>query len=102
MTEAMRVLTGAPSIKYPTSMNQALQWRILRNAQEKQYAITGAIIKKNKFGLFPRHAYSVLGAFDLKKSGRIVERLVHIRNPHGREKYRGPWHDGDSRWTSEF
>ena len=52
--------------------------------------------------MLPKHAYTLIGAHELKQGGRIVERLVHIRNPHGREKYRGPWSDSDRRWTSEF
>lgn len=37
------------------------------------------------------------------KSGNVVYRLVRIMNPHGSDgAYRGPWYDGDKRWTPEF
>ena len=30
------------------------------------------------------------------------ERLMKMRNPWGKEKYTGPYHDGDSVWTDEM
>ena len=59
-------------------------------------------MNKNKYNLPTSHAYSVLGVEELTQSGKIVEKLVHIRNPWGFESYTGPWSDNDSRWTAEF
>jgi len=45
-------------------------------------------------GLASGHAYSLLGAYELKdSSGRVVEQLIHMRNPWAREGWRGDWND---------
>ena len=50
-----------------------------------------------------RHAYTVLGAYPLKDtSGRVVHRLLHVRNPWNTDNFDGPWSDGDSKWTEAF
>jgi hypothetical protein len=59
-------------------------------------------MKNNKYNLPTAHAYSILDAEEITRGGKIVEKLIHIRNPHGFESYVGPWSDNDSRWTPEF
>jgi len=49
----------------------------------------------NKFGLYNRHAFTVLGGVELADGTRLVK----IRNPHGKENYKGPWGDTDPVWT---
>ena len=63
------------------------------SASSNKYAITGAILKANSYGLAPGHAYSVLGVYELKQNGVVVEKLVHIRNPWSIDQYKGPWSD---------
>ena len=36
------------------------------DSEKKDYAMTGAIMAKNKYGLMPRHAYTVIGAHQLR------------------------------------
>ena len=55
-----------------------------------------------KYGLYPYHAYTLLGVLDLQKNGASYKKLLKIRNPFGDERYNGPWHDGDKQWTDEF
>ena len=102
MAEPMRVMTGAPSVEYQTNMNVETQWNLLKVATKNNYSLTGAIMKQNKYNLPTAHAYSILDAREITRAGQIVEKLVHIRNPHGFESYVGPWSDNDNRWTAEF
>jgi hypothetical protein len=69
---------------------------------------------KSVEGLAKAHAYTVLGVItlttksnglfenDSNTDGKLVQKLIKMRNPWGTEKYTGPWHDYDSRWTPEF
>ena len=66
MAESMRAFTGAPSVQYQTNMNSNDMWNMLQQAQNINYAITGAIMKSNSLGLTPFHAYSILGVYELK------------------------------------
>jgi hypothetical protein len=47
-------------------MNSNDMWNMLQQAQNINYAITGAIMKSNSLGLTPFHAYSILGVYELK------------------------------------
>lgn len=62
-----------------------------------------AATQQAKLGLVPGHAYTVLGAYELKdESGKVVEQLVYMRNPWALEQYTGPWRDSDSKWTAHY
>ena len=78
-------------------------WKVISQADKKNYALTAATQQKI-FGLVPGHAYSLLGAYELKDpSGRVVQQLVHMRNPWASETtYNGPWNDSDRQWTDAF
>ena len=54
------------------------------------------------FGLPGSHAYTVMGAYPIKDAaGKVVARLMHVRNPWAMDYYSGPWNDGDTtRWTA--
>ena len=96
MSEAMRTMTGAPSIQYKIGRSSSKLWSTMLDAQKNDYAMTGAIMSNNRYGLMPRHAYTIIGVHQLRSG----QKLVHIRNPYGREKYRGPWSDGSREWNS--
>ncbi|XP_071979246.1 calpain-1 catalytic subunit-like [Engystomops pustulosus] len=50
-------------------------------------------------GLVQGHAYSVLGAQEVKLcSGEVT--LIRLRNPWGFTEYKGPWSDKSSEWMS--
>lgn len=51
--------------------------------------------KKNKVGLVMGHAYTVLKAQELSNGVKLIK----IRNPWGRETYKGPWEDKSELWT---
>lgn len=49
------------------------------------------------------HAYSVLGAYQLKDTnGNVVHTLFRVRNPWGYDVYTSQWADKGSAWTSAY
>lgn len=52
----------------------------------------------NKDGLSMLRAYTFLGTIKLSNG----EKLAHVRNPIGEEKYKGPWNDQDDRWNDKL
>jgi len=58
--------------------------------------------------LFGEHAYTVLGAFQLKNpDGSDGPKLIKIRNPHGttsKSRYNtlGPWRIDSDKWTDSY
>lgn len=63
--------------------------------------MTAACMKK-AYGLITGHAYTILGVVKLEEGGKTVAHLVKLRNPWGKEKYTGDWHDDDSKWTDDL
>lgn len=57
---------------------------------------TGCSVEGN--GLITGHLYSLLGAHQFANG----EKLVHVRNPWGVEKYNGQWADNSDKWTDEM
>ena len=51
--------------------------------------------EENDYGLVGSHAYTLLGAADLKEGNKTVHKLIKVRNPWGHEMYTGPWRDDD-------
>ena len=57
----------------------------------------------NYQGLATGHAYSLLGAYEIKDaSGNTVDYLVHMRNPWAKEGFIGKWSDGSPVWTEAY
>ena len=50
-------------------MNQNNMWNMLLEAGSLNYAVTGAIMSSNSIGLAAGHAYSILGVYEITKSG---------------------------------
>lgn len=102
MSEAARILTGAPSYRFASSKySPASLFSYLQQVDSKQYVLTAASLDSYN-GLAKGHAYSLLGTYELKSGGRTVAQLIHMRNPWAREGWRGDWSDSSSKWTSEF
>lgn len=59
-----------------------------------------ATCKVAKYGLNSPHVYTLVGMIELKRYGRVVRRLVKLRNSFIGEKYNGPWNNHDEQWTS--
>lgn len=100
MEEAMRVLTGAPSYKY-TNSEQTDQkiWDLAFSADGQKFLMTAASDHVS-YGLAAGHAYTLLGCYELKDpQGKVIQRLLHMRNPWATDKYNGPWNENDQKWT---
>lgn len=55
-----------------------------------------------KVGLVDAHAYTLIGAHEIKKDDR-VERLLKIRNPWGFKEWTGAYSDNDdANWTADL
>lgn len=100
--EALRELSGAPVEMYDSKKESTHDFFArIKEADERKYAMTAACIHAHE-GLVPSHAYTILGVLELKAGENVLHELVKMRNPWGKEMYKGPWHDLDARWTDEF
>ena len=52
--------------------------------------------------LYSGHAYTLLGTAAITKKDGSKVRLMKIRNPHGSERYTGPWCDTCEEWTDDY
>jgi hypothetical protein len=52
----------------------------------------------SRYNLVGAHAYTTIGVLTLSNGTKLVK----MRFPWGGEKFNGPWHDGDSKWTDQF
>ena len=82
-------------------------WTTISDADKNGYIIGGGTPNTssdetlNEVGLNQSHAYSIISTYELKDAvGKVVERLLLLRNPWGKEQYIGKWYDNDARWTS--
>lgn len=125
--EALHDLTGAPATTY---FNDELtfdeHWQYILEGEKKNFIMTagsndicgnGTDNKDPKTGLCGNHAYSLISAYELKRSSngeyRVLkpgeksssknERVVELRNPWGKGEWKGKWSDNDTKhWTSRL
>ncbi|XP_075178524.1 calpain-1 catalytic subunit-like isoform X3 [Anomaloglossus baeobatrachus] len=64
-----------------------------------QVSDAGDVGRVDEDGLVMGHAYSVLGAKEVKLSSGEVT-LIRLRNPWGFTEYNGPWSDKSQEWSS--
>lgn len=71
---------------------------MVMEGDDQKYAMTTGCCysSNNRFNLYSGHAYTLLGGSELRDGTR----LVAIRNPHGKEIYKGAWSDDDAKWTA--
>ena len=50
-------------------------------------------------GIVSGHAYTLMGAFEVKDKKGKTCRLVKMRNPWGQKEWTGAWGDSDPNWT---
>lgn len=105
--ETWRILNGAPTQFYTMqsiNYNSITAFNTIVNALKNGFMVGTDTSTNPPYGLVEGHAYSVVGAYNLRDSnGAIAHILLRIRNPWGQDRYNGPWSDGDtSRWTSSF
>jgi hypothetical protein len=107
-TEALATLTGYPceSITFEKSqsyphVNAKNIWPRFLNMWEKGFLMATLYSQRHltsevflKYGLIFNHEYSVLDVCELKNN-----RLVRLRDPHGRSKWNGEWSYDSSKWT---
>ena len=102
-SKAVMALTGAPIVIHPHADKNNVEdmWTKLRNHYSAGDIINcasqaGKDTETDDAGLPLGHAFTVLG---IKKLSNGV-RLVNIRNPWGRETFKGAWSDSDTEnWT---
>lgn len=78
------------------------------DADKRNYIMTtgtegedvGAGDPLRKFGLVSGHAYTLIGANDVKLNNGQTVRLVQVRNPWGEFEWTGKWSDKDSNWNN--
>lgn len=96
--QALVELTGMPStIHSLKGMSDDDLFDIVFDGDQRGYAMTAACHFKHA-SLITGHAYTMLGAIRLNNGVK----LLHMRNPWGNEHYKGPYHDGDSVWTTQL
>ena len=81
-------------------------WKLLKAADKRKDIIQTSTngsnhSNKNAVGLSLGHAYTVLGVKKIKDDSGKDVKLVKIRNPWGREGYKGDYSDSSAKWTSD-
>jgi len=94
-TEGISFLTNVPAKNFKNSdpdginSNPEIAWIIIKEADEKDYIITcgtigGTDTINNEYGIAMGHAYTIIGAHDIKDAnGNVIHQLYKIRNPWG-------------------
>lgn len=113
--EALRDLTGAPYEKLTAEdfKNPKYVWERVSSADKKGYVmVTGITEDKTSNGgkggeghldngLVTGHAYSLVGAAEVKGSDGQMHKIVQVRNPFGSTEWTGDWSDNSPQWTPE-
>lgn len=99
-SRALKDLTGAPNEFYKTKdhTGDELYDKVV-DADTKEYIMVapthGDASKVQKdMGMIPWHAYTVIGAHTL-----AGEKVIKMRNPHGKGEWNGDWSDSSNKWT---
>ena len=106
-SEAILSLTGFPTeiFKHKNLENQTDIFNLYRNIElgYKEGSIMACGSKSDEnltnYGLSPGHAYSIV--YPHKWSERKVY-LIKLRNPWGKNDWRGKWSESSPCWTEEF
>ena len=105
-SESQHILTGAPTTMVTlSSINKdvSIAWNDITTALMKNFLVGCDTSSTSLFGLPTSHAYSIMGAYTLKdSSGKVVHRLLRVRNPWATDYFNGPWSDASSLWTADF
>lgn len=102
--EALRTLTAMPVMYFAKSKykNKYAFWKVLKQLASHDYPMTAGCYR-TKGGLVPSHAYTIMGTFEPKDaSGKVVAKLMKLRNPWSSERYFGPWSDKSKLWTKRY
>jgi len=108
--EGMKFLTGAPSdniVHSEMQNNLDKIWKKYKSADDKSFIMTASgngpipVDTYKSFGLQKSHAYSLIGCREVNYKGQNV-RLVQLRNPWGKDEWKGDWSDSWKGWTPEL
>lgn len=103
--QALKALSGAPTLYFNHSQYDVnSMWKFIKKADERQYVICCSVGDEDfagehqQEGLVTNHAYSLIGAYEVKtRSGSV--KLVKIRNPWGNWEWNGDWSDDSPKWN---
>jgi len=103
--QSVKTISGAPG-KYIGHANTTVEdlWTALSEHDGSDDTIQAGTAGgtsdqyTNDDGLYNSHAYTTLGVVTLSDGTR----LVRMRNPHGKDTFRGRWSDDSELWTEEF
>lgn len=104
--EALSMLTGWPCtvIRFSREdFDPDILWATLCTSRDAGFLMTcssrsSADTGAESVGLVPNHAYSLINTHVVSRAGASV-RLLEIRNPHAKSKWRGAWSEGSDTWT---
>ena len=102
-SRALKDLTGAPTefLKFKDYNADELFDKIIE-ADKHDYIMVSPTkssdteVEKDK-GLIPFHAYTVISALSING-----EKVIKLRNPHGKGEWTGDWSDKSTKWTNEL
>jgi hypothetical protein len=108
-SESLNTLTGFPTTHFDNQKaNKDELWGKILDAEEgndimccSTPAVDDPDDYLDKTGLYPAHAYTLIGARAALNRGKKI-RLVLIRNPHGKGEWIGDWSDKSRLWTPEL
>lgn len=107
--DALTILTGWPCERTSFErkhFDRDIFWATLSTSSDAHFLMTCSTGEDRtaceSVGLVPNHAYSLLDVFEVAdKTGTLI-RLLKVRNPHAKSKWRGDWSDTSALWTAEL
>lgn len=98
--EGLKALTGMPVQRYQFAKTPIAEaWSRFSAYSSRNFPMTTPCCRAaNADGLVSGHAYTFMGTVQLSNGVK----LAHVRNPWGKERYKGPWSDHDGQWTQDF
>jgi hypothetical protein len=74
----------------------------LLEADQEQWVCCGSSASDSGNGIYPFHAYTIIGVFEVFTEERGIFKLLKIRNPHGKGEWVGDWGDDSYLWTDDL
>lgn len=99
--EGMRTITGMPTnlLNNRGAVSGKEMYHIHKWLASHDYPMTAACcVGGSVDGLISGHAYALLDVHDVTLANGQKTTLAKLRNPWGREHYKGPWSDSSSEW----
>jgi hypothetical protein len=91
-----------PTAYFTHKLGRAKMEKLHRYGASRNMPMTTACCSGgSKFGLVTGHAYSLLDVKEVTKGNSKIL-MAKVRNPWNKEKYTGPYNDGDAAWTDDM